>query len=73
MLNVGLIGFGLAGRAFHAPLIAATPALRLAAVVTSRAQEVAALYPEARVVASADALLADPAIDLVVVAAISGA
>lgn len=68
MLNVGLIGFGLAGRAFHAPLIAATPALRLAAVVTSRAQEVAALYPEARAVASVDALLADPAIDLVVVA-----
>ncbi|MBB3909840.1 oxidoreductase [Sphingomonas desiccabilis] len=68
MLNVGLIGFGLAGRAFHAPLIAVTPTLRLAAVVTSRAQEVAALYPEARVLPSADALLADPAIDLVVVA-----
>jgi scyllo-inositol 2-dehydrogenase (NADP+) len=68
MLNVGLIGFGLAGRAFHAPLIAATPTLRLASVVTSRAQEVADLYPEAQVVGSAEALLQDPAIDLVVVA-----
>ena len=35
-LRVGLIGYGLAGSAFHAPLIAATPGLRLAAVVTSR-------------------------------------
>ncbi|MCC2975258.1 oxidoreductase [Sphingomonas sp. PL-96] len=68
MLNVGLIGFGLAGRAFHAPLIAVTPALRLAAIVTSRVQEVADLYPQAQAVASADALLTDPAIDLVVVA-----
>ena len=33
-LRVGLIGFGLAGATFHAPLIATTPGLRLAAVVT---------------------------------------
>lgn len=34
-LRVGLIGFGLAGSVFHAPLISKTPGLRLAAVVTS--------------------------------------
>jgi predicted dehydrogenase len=34
-IRVGLIGFGLAGAVFHAPLIAATKGLRLAAVVTS--------------------------------------
>ena len=34
-LRVGLIGFGLAGAVFHAPLISTTPGLRLAAVVTS--------------------------------------
>jgi scyllo-inositol 2-dehydrogenase (NADP+) len=28
-LRVGLIGFGLAGAAFHAPLISAVPDLRL--------------------------------------------
>jgi scyllo-inositol 2-dehydrogenase (NADP+) len=33
MIDVGLIGFGLAGRYFHAPLIHAVPGLRLAAVV----------------------------------------
>jgi scyllo-inositol 2-dehydrogenase (NADP+) len=33
--RVGLVGYGLAGESFHAPLIAATPELELAAVVTS--------------------------------------
>ena len=33
MINVGLVGFGLAGRAFHAPVIHAVPGLRLAAIV----------------------------------------
>ncbi|GAA2050478.1 Gfo/Idh/MocA family oxidoreductase [Catenulispora yoronensis] len=35
-LRVGLVGYGLAGSAFHAPLIRATPGLELTAVVTSR-------------------------------------
>ena len=33
--RVGLIGFGLGGAAFHAPVIAATPGLVIAAIVTS--------------------------------------
>ncbi|MER5636399.1 Gfo/Idh/MocA family oxidoreductase [Kitasatospora sp. NPDC002227] len=33
--RVGLVGYGLAGSAFHAPLIATTPGLRLDAVVTA--------------------------------------
>jgi predicted dehydrogenase len=33
-LRVALVGYGLAGSAFHAPFIATTPGLRLAAVVT---------------------------------------
>lgn len=46
-LRVGLIGYGPAGAFFHAPLIHATPGLRLAAVVTrnpQRAEEVRRLY-----------------------------
>ena len=34
-LRVGLIGYGLAGSVFHAPLITVTPGLSLAAVVTA--------------------------------------
>jgi len=33
MLNVGLVGFGFAGRVFHAPVIRAVAGLRLAAIV----------------------------------------
>ena len=34
-LRVGLIGFGLAGRVFHGPLLAATPQFQVAAIITS--------------------------------------
>jgi len=33
MLDVGLVGFGFAGKVFHAPVIRAVPGLRLAAIV----------------------------------------
>lgn len=68
MHNIALIGFGLAGQAFHAPLIATTPGLNLAAVVTSREAEVRTDYPGTAVLPTLAAALADPAIDLVVLA-----
>ena len=68
MYRIALIGFGLAGKAFHAPLIAATDGLELAAVVTSRAPEVEGLYPGVRVLPTLDAVLQDRSIDLVVLA-----
>ena len=68
MINVGLIGFGLAGRAFHAPVIHAVPGLKLAAIVQRRGNEAAQLYPDARIVRSVDELLAIPDIRLVVIA-----
>jgi scyllo-inositol 2-dehydrogenase (NADP+) len=68
MINVGLIGFGLAGRAFHAPVIHAVPGLRLAAIVQRSGNEAAQLYPDARIVRSVEDLLAIPEIRLVVIA-----
>lgn len=67
-LNVALIGYGLAGRVFHAPLVRATPGLHLHSVVSSRIPEISASHPAARICAQATEVLADPAIDLVVVA-----
>jgi len=71
-LRVGLIGYGLAGSAFHAPLITVTPGLRLAAVVTSdpeRRRQVERDHPGAVVVESAERLWDRAAdLDLVVVA-----
>jgi predicted dehydrogenase len=41
-IRVGLIGYGLAGSVFHAPLVAATPGMRLATIVTSNPERVEA-------------------------------
>lgn len=68
-LRVGLIGFGYAGKTFHAPLIRATPGLELAAVASSDAGKVrAALGAGPAVLPSAQALIAQAEIDLVVIA-----
>jgi len=70
-LRVALIGYGLAGRFFHAPLIAATEGMAVATVVTSdadRRAQVEREHPGARVVATAAELWQRPAHDLVVVA-----
>ena len=68
MINVGLIGFGLAGRSFHAPVIHAVPGLRLAAIVQRHGDAAGQLYPEARIVRSVDELLAIAEIQLIVIA-----
>ena len=66
-IPVGLIGYGIAGAVFHAPLIRACPQLRLAAVASSRKEHVEALGG-VRAVATVAELLRDPEIQLVVVA-----
>ena len=68
MIDVGLIGFGLAGRSFHAPVIRAVPGLRLAAILQRSGNEAAAQYPDVRIVRTLDELLAIKEIRLVVVA-----
>ena len=67
-LQVALIGYGGAGRIFHAPLIAGVPGLQLACIVTRQAAEVQRDWPGVRCESTASAALADPAIDLVVIA-----
>lgn len=68
MINVGLIGFGLAGRSFHAPVIRAVPGLRLAAILQRSGNEAAEKYPDVRIVRTVDELLSMREIQLVVVA-----
>lgn len=67
-LNVALVGYGFVGKVFHAPLIQATPGLRLHTVVSRDAGKVHADWPDAHVVGDADAAFADPAVDVVVIA-----
>lgn len=71
-LRVALLGYGMAGREFHAPLLRGVPGIEITHVVTSdptRAAQAAAENPAARVVGTAADLWADcETVDLVVVA-----
>src|SRR4051794_41669061 len=68
-LRVALAGYGLAGASFHAPLIAATDGLQLAAVVTrdaGRREQLGRDHPGVVAVDALEDAIAD--VDLVVVA-----
>lgn len=66
-LRVGLIGYGFASKTFHAPLIAGTPDVELAAISSSDASKVHADWPAVKVVADPQALLDDPTLQLIVI------
>jgi predicted dehydrogenase len=66
-IGVAVIGFGLAGRVFHAPFVSAVPGLKLEAIVQRRGDEAAKAYPKARILRSVEEALADSAIQLIVV------
>ena len=59
-LRVGLIGYGYAGKTFHAPLIAGVPGLVLAGRWPADAARVHADFPAAEVLADPQALLRAP-------------
>ncbi|MEU9593852.1 Gfo/Idh/MocA family oxidoreductase [Streptomyces sp. NPDC048219] len=71
-LRVGLVGYGLAGSVFHAPLIAATEGLALDTVVTSnpdRQRQARDEFPDVRTVDTPDELFDRAAeLDLIVIA-----
>ena len=71
-IRVGIIGYGLAGSVFHAPLVASTAGMVVTAIVTQHPERQARAqrdYPSATVYAGADKLWADSSqLDLIVVA-----
>jgi len=66
-IGVGVIGFGLGGRVFHAPFVSAVTGLRLAAILQRSGDQAAKAWPATKIVRSLDDLLADKSIELVVV------
>jgi scyllo-inositol 2-dehydrogenase (NADP+) len=68
MVRVGLIGFGMAGQAFHAPVIRGVPGMELACILERRGTRAQEKYPEVQVARTIDELLADKTIQLCVVA-----
>jgi len=68
MVRVGLIGFGLAGQAFHAPVIRGVPGMELACILERHTSLAKEKYPEVRVARTLDEMLSDKTIGLCVVA-----
>lgn len=70
-INVGLIGFGMSGQVFHAPIINGISGLKLHKVTARKAAQQEILrsrYPASLVVNSAEEIILAPDIDLVVIA-----
>src|ERR1035441_9690069 len=67
MIRAGLIGFGLGGRVFHAPLLSSVEGLELAAIVERTANHAAERYPGIATYRTLDDLLADTTLSLIVV------
>ncbi len=67
-MRVGLLGYGIAGRVFHAPLISSTEGMDLVAIVTAnpeRRAQARAAHPDAAVVTADELFEMD--LDLIVV------
>jgi scyllo-inositol 2-dehydrogenase (NADP+) len=68
MVRAGLIGFGLAGQAFHAPVIRGVEGMELACILERHTDNARKRYPEVRIARTLDEMLSDKTIGLVVVA-----
>jgi predicted dehydrogenase len=66
-VRVGLIGYGYAGRTFHAPLIRSVPGLQITHIGSTRPDVVQAALPDS-IVDTADNTSTHPEVDLVVIA-----
>jgi scyllo-inositol 2-dehydrogenase (NADP+) len=66
-LKVGIVGFGLSGRVFQAPFLNVSPKFELVKICSSRKSEISQIYPDVEVVSSANDIINDPLIDLVIV------
>ncbi|PSR52780.1 oxidoreductase [Adhaeribacter arboris] len=70
-IKVGLIGYGMAGQVFHAPIITAVPGLQLVKIRETKLDNIRLAqtrYPNAEIVPDSEAIISDEKIDLVVIA-----
>ena len=66
-INVGLVGFGISAKVFHAPFIATDSRYQLVSVVERHKQESKEKFPDVQVVKTIEELLQNESIDLVVI------
>jgi len=72
MIRVGLVGFGMGSRVFHAPLVSSVEGLELAAVMERTSNKAVERYPNIKVYRSLQDMLADTTLALIVVASPNG-
>ncbi|MBN1413056.1 MAG: oxidoreductase [Spirochaetales bacterium] len=68
MINVGLVGFGMAGQVFHGPLVSSSPGLNLYGIVERHHARSGMVYPKAVIFKDASKMFSDKEVDLVVIA-----
>ena len=66
-IKVGLVGFGISAKVFHAPFLTTVPGYELVSVVERTRNESQKLYPAMKVIRHIEELIADPLIDLIVI------
>lgn len=67
-IGVGVVGFGLAGKVFHAAVVEATPGLAVKCVVQRNGDDAARAYPQAKCARSVEEMLDNIAVELAVIA-----
>ncbi|WP_434509836.1 oxidoreductase [Desulfitobacterium sp. AusDCA] len=67
-IQVGLLGYGMAGQTFHAPILTTVPGLKLTKVMERHGEKAKERYPYVTVVRDTADILQDRDIELVVVA-----
>jgi len=66
-IKTAILSYGMSGEVFHAPLIHAHPGFELTTVVQRTRNTAKEHYASCKVVRSVDEVIADPAIELVIV------
>jgi scyllo-inositol 2-dehydrogenase (NADP+) len=72
MIRVGLLGFGMGSRVFHAPLVSSVEGLELAAVLERTSNKAAEPYPGITTYRSLPEMLADSSLGLFIVSTPNG-
>jgi predicted dehydrogenase len=66
-IRVGVLSYGMSGKVFHAPLLHVNQGFEMKKVMQRSANDALDRYPYVEVVRSAEEIIRDPGIDLVLV------
>lgn len=70
-INVGILGYGLSGKVFHAPVIRSVEGFKITSIMTKNPEAIAQIHeadPSVWIASTPEEILESPAIDLVVIA-----